>query len=241
MLGLPAEYAVHKPFQINTFMTTDLTPKEKKRFKEAVTSIKLEYQIIGEAVPSLINEQYDCQAILYFNIGLNTLKDASFVSQIIQKLVKSLCVVKFSDPKEQFVYSLAHKRLNQQDKTQNVIEDAILTIQMSSLHMDVAESLMAEYVDYHKLRNKSNKLSMYLEMLVKTYIISHLYAWSGSRQLLHSNAWYNIKDMLVILEKYKYLVELCKDKKKAITISEQAKINSELKITYNYLNFYMDK
>jgi hypothetical protein len=241
MLSLPVEYAVDKQFQISTFMTAELTPKEKKRFKDSVLSIKLEYQIAGEAVPSLINDQYDCQAILFFDIKLNSLKYAAFVSEIVQKLVKPLCVVRCSASGDMQVYSMAHKRLNQQDRTQIVIEDMFLTSSVSSQFSDEAETLLADYVDFDKLINKSNKMSMYMEMMTKAYIISYSSLWSRSKALLVSKAWYNVEDVLSIFNQYKRIVQLQNDKKAAKTVSEQAKINSELKAIFSILNQYTDK
>ena len=80
MLGIPDMYKVNKKFDVKTFITADLKPNEKKRLKETVLDIILEYQMAGEAVPSLISEEYDCQAILFFGIKLCSIKDASFIS-----------------------------------------------------------------------------------------------------------------------------------------------------------------
>lgn len=241
MLGLPTEYAVNKQLQLSTFMTAELKPKEKKRFKEAVTSIKLEYQIAGEAVPSLINDEYDCQVVLFIDIKLNSIKEATFVSEIVQRLVKSLCVVRCSDVRGIQVYSMAHKRLNQQDRAEIVIEDMYITSSMSSQHLDEAESLLVDYVSFKNLINKSNKMTMYMELMTKAYIISYFSVWSGSKGLLASKAWYNVEDVLRIFKKYMRIVQLFKDKKAAKTVSEQAKLNSELKSIYTCLDQYINK
>lgn len=239
MLGLPGQYAVNRNIQISTFMTADLTPKEKKRFKDTVESIKLEFQIAGESVPSLIDDHYDCQAILFFGIKLKSLKDASFVCEIIQKLVKPLCVVRCFDLKGMQTYSFAHKRLNHQDRSQVVIDDSILTT-ISSLQLtDETVSLMNDYAAFERLRNKANKMTMYIELMTKAYIISHSLAWTRSKDLLASKAWYNVSDTLLIFDYYKYILQLHKNKKAAKTISEQAKSNTELKNIFNQLSQFV--
>jgi hypothetical protein len=239
MLGLPSEYAIDRDIQVSTFMTSDLLPKEKKRFKDCVESIKLAYQIAGESIPSLINDQYDCQAILFFDVQLKTLKDASFVCETMQKLVKPLCVVRCFDIKGMETYSFSHKRLNLQDRSQVVIEDSFLTGISSSHLMDEVVSHMNEYAAFDKLKNKGNKLTMYMELMTKLYIITHSIAWSGSEKLLVSNAWYNISDVLNLFKYYKRVLQLQKDKKAAKTISEQAKLNAELKNTFNQLSQFI--
>lgn len=239
MLGLPSEYVIDKSIQVSTFMTSDLMPKEKKRFKENVESIKLAYQIAGESIPSLINDQYDCQAILFFDVQLKTLKDASFICDIMQKLVKPLCVIRCYDLKGMQTFSFAHKRLNLQDRTQVVIEDSILSAISSSQLTDDTVTLMNDFAAFEKIRNKANKMTFYIELMTKAYIISHILAWSGSKDLLVSKAWYNVSDVLLIFEYYKRVLQLQKDKKAAKTISEQAKYNTELKATFNHLSQFV--
>lgn len=239
MLGLPSEYAIDKSIQVSTFMSSDLLPKEKKRLKESVESIKLAYQTAGESIPSLINDQYDCQAILFFDVQLKTLKDAPFVCDSMQKLVKPLCVIRCYDVKGMQTYSFAHKRLNLQDRTQVVIEDSILSAISSSQLTDDTVTLMNDFAAFEKIRNKANKMTFYIELMTKSYIISHSSAWSRGKEILASKAWYNISDALFIFDYYKRIIQLQKDKKASKTISEQAKYNAELKNIYNQLSQYV--
>lgn len=71
MLGLPIQYLIGEQIDIKTFIKSDLKPNEKKRLKETVMDVSLEYQLAGEEIPSLINDDYDCQAILFFAIKLS--------------------------------------------------------------------------------------------------------------------------------------------------------------------------
>jgi hypothetical protein len=235
MLGIPDMYKVNKKFDVKTFITADLKPNEKKRLKETVLDIILEYQMAGEAVPSLISEEYDCQAILFFGIKLCSIKDASFVSSIIQKLGKPLYVIRLYDHSGMECYSFAHKRLNIQDKTLVVIEDLVLSLPTSQHFDDDINLLVKEFTAYEKIRNKADKLSMYLEMMVKVYIISNMLLWSETKALLQSTIWYNSNDVLKAFKLLRKIELLKKEQKSAMKISEKAKINTELKEIYENL------
>ena len=232
MLGIPEKYKLNKKFDVKTFITSDLTPKEKKRIKETVIDVSLEYQLVGEEIPSLINEEYDCQAILFFGIKLSTIKDASFVGGIIQKLGKPLYVLRFYDHTGVEAYYFARKRLNIQDKSQIVIEDAVITLPASQQFEDEINTLMKVYSAFEKLKNKTNKLCLYLEMMVKSYIISNTSLWSGSKTLLVSKVWYNADDVVSLFLKLKRVEQLKREQKSTKTISNSSKINSELKAIY---------
>lgn len=232
MFRIPDMYKLNRKFDIKTFITADLKPNEKKRFKETVLDVVLEYQITGEAIPSLITEEYDCQAILFFGIKLSSIKDASFVSGIIQKLGKPLYVIRLYDYSGVECYSFAHKRLNMQDKSQIVIEDMVLSLPTSQQFDDDINVLIKEYAAFDKIKNRADKISLYLEMTVKVYIISNIMLWSGAKALLTSKVWYNANDALRVFDKLKRIELLKKEQKSAKKISVSSKINSELKIIF---------
>lgn len=236
LFAIPDEYKVGKQFDTKTFITSDLTPKEKTRFREAVQEIVLEYQIAGETIPSLINAEYDCQAILLFEVKLNSLKDASFVGGIIQRLVKPLCVVNFCDITGMNTYHFAHKRLNMQDSSQIVIEDIVSMIATSTDFDTETNLLMREYIAFNKIKNRANKLGFYLEMMVKSYIISNLLLWSGSKKLLDTKLWYNDSSILQLYTQLRQVEQLKREQKSAKTIADNSKINSKLKIIYGELD-----
>lgn len=235
MLGIPEIYKVNKKFDVKTFITADLKPNEKKRLKETVLDIVLEYQIAGEAIPSLISEDYDCQTILFFGIKLCSIKDASFVSAIIQKLGKPLYVIRLYDHSGMECYSFAHKRLNMQDKTLVVIEDAVLSLPTSQQFDDDINLLIKDFAAFERIKNKTDKLSMYFEMMVKVYIISNMLLWSETKALLHSTVWYNSVDVLKVFSRLRRIELLKKEQKSAMKISDKANINTELKAIYQEL------
>lgn len=212
MLSIPGKYEINKEFALKTFISADLTPKEKKRFREVVEAVQLSYQIAGEDIPSLVNEEYDCQVILFFSVQLTVLKNAIFIGNIIQRLVKPLCLIRFYDYTNHEIYCFCHKRLNLQDRTQIVIEDTVYSAPASMQFRDEINTLIHEYIEFDRIQNRGNKLDFYLEMMIKTYITSNLNLWSGVRQLLVSRVWYNRPDMLKLYSQLKRVAQLKKNK-----------------------------
>ena len=58
MFDLPDIYRVDVNVALKDFIPKDLKLNDKKRIKDAVKSVKLEYQIAGEEIPSVNNEEY---------------------------------------------------------------------------------------------------------------------------------------------------------------------------------------
>lgn len=236
MLGVPEKYRIRKKFDTKTFLTADLTAKEKKRFKDIVQAVTLEYQIAGEEIPSIINEEYNCQAVLYFDVELNELKYCSFVGEIMQKMIKPPALIRFRDDSGMFVYCLAHKRLNMQNKEDIVVEDVVFSPPASMFLPDETGTLIAEYMAYENVKNKTSKLTFYYEMLTKTMLISNLNLWSGARRALDSKVYYDIDKSMYMVELLKKLKQLERKLKSEVTISEKAKINGEIKAIIVTLN-----
>ena len=52
MFELPDAYKLDVNVDLKDFIPKDLKPNDKKRIKDAVKYVKLEYQIAGEEIPS---------------------------------------------------------------------------------------------------------------------------------------------------------------------------------------------
>lgn len=221
-------------------MASALKPGEKKRFRENVLEVKLLYQIAGEDIPSFLNDEYDCQVILFLNVRLNELKNANFVGNTLQQMIKSLCVLRFRDHTNQELYCFGHKRLNQQDRTLVVMEDIVWSAPVSAEFRDEKNILMEKNVAFESIQNRGNKLDFYLEMMIKTYLISNLSLWSGTKALLLSKAWYNRDNMLELYGGLKRVAQLKKEQKSARTVAENARINAELKRLYVQCAKYLE-
>ena len=98
MLSLPQKYRKDAQIAKVTFVKgAQLTGAEKTRFESSVEEIRLMYQIEGFDIPNLVNDEYNCQVIMFLRIKLKDLKQASFIAKIVQKCIAPLCIIEFTD------------------------------------------------------------------------------------------------------------------------------------------------
>ena len=233
MYKIPEEYKINKNISINTFIVSSLKPNEKKRLKECLLSAAIEYQVSGEKIPSIIDDKCDCQVIVFIGIKVKNIKDAKFVSDTIQNIGKPFYVLRIYDSLGNECYSFAYKRLNFEDRTQVVVENIVVSKVTSNIFDDEVNRLIGEYAEFDKIINKFNKFSMYIEMMVKTYIISNTYLWSKTEDLLSSKLWYNTDEVIEVFLKLKRIEELKKAQQSLRLVCDTSKINSELRKIYN--------
>ena len=147
MLSLPVKYKKDANVAKVTFVRGGgLTGADKKRFETAVKDIRLTYQIEGFDIPNLVNDDYNCQVIMFLRITLTTLKQAQYVAAIVQKCINPLCVIEFTDSVDE-QYSFADKRLNKQDKKQIVIENEYLSSKLPLEFENDTKTLFNLYID----------------------------------------------------------------------------------------------
>lgn len=170
MFSLPGRYRVDVNVALKDFIPKDLKPNDKKRIKDAVKSVELEYQIAGEEIPSVNNEEYRCQVIQFYDIEVANIKEANFLAVTYQNRIKPLCVIHMHDTKDE-VYSLAIKRLNQTDDMQMVIEQSLLTSKYMMGVPDSNRDRLLSYLNYAKLKNKVDKVQFYKELFYKNFNI----------------------------------------------------------------------
>jgi hypothetical protein len=235
MLNPPEQYLVNKSLDIGTFLTTDLTTAERKKLKEVLQGAVLEHQIAGENLPSLLDDEYDVQVILFIRLRLSNLKHARFVADKVQRLGKPHTVLLLQDGSDNMCLSFAHKRLNYQDKNQVVLLDEVITPPFSIAFDNEVHSLIHEYATFDKLLNKSSKLALYIEMMTKCAIIGNLSLWTESHKLLQGKIWYNTDKTLQLLGAYRSLEQYKREQKRAKYVSEQVEANSNLRRIYQDL------
>lgn len=225
MRNLPKKYEVNKKIDKKNFLSSDLKPNEKKKLKESLKKVILTHQIQGEEIPSIINNEYNCRVILFLDVEIDSIKNAKFISEIIQNQFKPLCVLNIYDENKQR-YSFAYKRLNIQENQNIIIEYNISTKETSLFFVDEAKELIDKYLDYEKILLRDNKLNFYLEAMTKAYIISNI---NDSETLMKSNVWYNHKkvkelfSLLIDLEKLKALSIKTKVMKDKVAINKNIK------------------
>lgn len=236
MFNLPSDYEVNKKFDIKMFTTSQLTPKEKKYFKDNVVQIELKYQITGEDIASFIDDEHNCQAIMFFEVEVKDLRSAKIIGEIIQRVVKPLVVIRFFDAKGTESYCFAYKRLNKLDNTQIVIDEIIFTPISSIFLQNETKELISKYLDFEEVKNKVNKLTYYYEMFSKAIVISNRGYFSEYKAILSSNIFYDIDTMKLLTGLLREIEGFEKVKSIANTVSEKAQINMKIKNILDKIN-----
>ena len=238
MFELPDAYKLDVNVDLKDFIPKDLKPNDKKRIKDAVKYVKLEYQIAGEEIPSVNNEEYRCQVIQFYDIEVANIKDANFLATIYQKLIKPLCVIHMHDSTDE-VYSFAIKRLSQMDNMQVMIEQSLLTDKFMVGVPDSSRNRLQAYMDYLQIKNKTNKLNLYREWFYKAYMLEHEKAYADTNMILDGNSWYDSDRTVRLCKKYMELVASRDGLKSAVTNADRMRYNKEIKNAMNDLTEFL--
>lgn len=235
MFDIPDTYRVDVKVALKDFIPKDLKLNDKKRIKDAVKSVRLDYQIAGEEIPSVNNEEYRCQVIQFYDIEVANIKDANFLASTYQNLIKPLCVIHMHDTKDE-VYSMAVKRLSQTDDMQIVVEQTLLTDKYMLGIPDSNRDRFMAYMNYSTVKNKINKVQLYKEWFYKAYMVVNEKAYIHTDKLLDGNTWYDSDRTARICQKYVELVTSRGKLKTAVTNAERMKINKKIKIEIQALD-----
>lgn len=232
---LDEKYKVGKKIPVKDFISKELKTADKKKIKENVKNCVLAYQISGEEIPSVVNSEYNVQIIQFYDFELAEMKKAAYVANIYQNIIKSPCVLRLHDNNQE-LYSLALKRLNQNDATQIMVTDTMLTetyyITMPSDEKKELES----YIALDNLLGKQNKVTAYLEMYVKAYILTRGKVYVRAKEFLgRRDVWYNESKMREIYTKLRALELLRIRLSKANGNVEKVGVNKEIRKTIEYL------
>lgn len=235
MFDLPDTYRVDMKVALKDFIPKALKPNDKKRIKDAVKLVSLDYQIAGEEIPSVNNEEYRCQVIQFYDIEVANIKDANFLASTYQNLIKPLCVIHMHDTKDE-VYSMALKRLSQTDDMQIVVEQTLLTDKYMLGIPDSNRDRFMAYMNYSTVKNKIDKVQLYKEWFYKAYMVVNEKAYIHTDKLLDGNIWYDSDRTARICQKYVELVTSRGKLKTAVTNAERMKINKEIKTEIQVLD-----
>lgn len=235
MFHVPDRYETDVNVELKDFMPRYLKPTDRKRIKNTVKTVRLTHQIAGEEIPSVSDELYRCQVIQFYDIEIENIRDANFLASIYQNLIKPLCVFHIHDAKDE-MYSLAIKRLSQNDNMQIVVEDSLMTQRFLLNVPESSKNRFLEYVDFTKTKNKQDKVSMYKEWFYKAYILQNEKAYANVESVLEGNFWYDSSRTSRIVLKYMELVRQRERLKKAVTNAERMKINKLIKEAIESLN-----
>ena len=235
MFNLPDSYKVDVSINLKDFIPKDLKPNDKKRIKDIVKTVKLENQISGEEIPSVINEEYRCQVIQFYDIEVKNIKDANYLVNIYQSLIKPLCVMRLHDTKDE-LYSLALKRLSQVDEMQVIVEQNLITDKYMLGVPDSNRDRFLQYMNFNQLKNRVDKVQIYWEWFYKAYLIMNEKAYLQTDRLLNGNSWYDAGRMTRLYKEYRNLVMARDSLKKASTNAERIKINKDIRSEIHILD-----
>lgn len=226
MIAIPDTYKKKERIDPKTFISKELNIADRKRLRDCLVSAELTYQIAGEEMPSYIDADHNCVVIMFLDIRLRTLKDAAFVADIIQPMIKALCVIRFYDSTDE-AYSFAVKRLSKQDSSQIVVADKVLSVPHPHGFPSQSSRLMDEHIAFDRIKNRADKLSFYKEMMVKAFIVSNPNLYNGIIALLDKPVWYGNTDGL--FDKLTELKRLKDELEQCDLPAEKVKVNERIK------------
>ena len=237
MINMPERYEVNQEIKLKNLILKEFKSDEKKKIKEYVKSVILKYVINDEEIPSVEDEKYNFKVIQYFDFEITDIKKAGFLANLYQESIKTPCVLRFYDNLKE-VYSLALKRLNQNDRNEIVVTDTVMS-EIFDLSMSSSAKREVEgALDYSKILNRTNKVNFYSEMFIRSYILKNQKYYQKSRNILESLIWYDRNKMNDIFEKFKNIVMHKEKMKLAIKNSEKIEINKKIRELISELDKY---
>lgn len=228
MFNIPERYKVDVKLALKDFIPKDLKPADKKRIRDSIKEVRLQYQIAGEEIPSVVDETYRCQVIQFYEMEVKDIKDAAFIATTYQELIKPFCVIHLFDSKEELI-SFAVKRLNQTDCSQVVLEEKFLTEKYNKNSCDTRKSKLINLLDFDVIKNKTNKVNLYTEWLYKAYIFCNNKFYVHSGDLLKSDLWYATEHAKEMFRIYSELVNKKKLVQSLKSNSEKMEVNKEIR------------
>ena len=237
MINMPERYEVNQEIKLKNLILKEFKPIEKKKIKEYIKLVTLKYMINDEEIPSVEDEKYNFKVIQYFDFEITDIKKAGFLANLYQESIKTPCVLRFYDNLKE-VYSLALKRLNQNDRNEIVVTDTVMT-EIFDLSMSSSAKREVEgALDYSKILNRTNKVNFYSEMFIRNYILKNQKYYQKSGNIIESLIWYDRNKMNDIFENFKDIVTYKEKMKLAIKNSEKIEINKKIRELISELDKY---
>lgn len=236
MINMPERYEVNQEIKLKNLILKEFKSDEKK-IKEYVKSVILKYVINDEEIPSVEDERYIFTVIQYFEFEINDIKKAGFLANLYQEAIKSPCVLRFYDNSKE-LYSLALKRLNQNDRNEIVVTDTVMTETFDLSMSGSAKREVEGALDYSKILNRTNKVNFYSEMFIRNYILKNQKYYQKSGNIIESLIWYDRNKMNDIFENFKDIVTYKEKMKLAIKNSEKIEINKKIRELISELDKY---
>ena len=237
MINIPERYEINQEIKLKNLILKEFKPIEKKKIKEYIKSVTLKYMINDEEIPSVEDEKYNFKVIQYFDFEITDIKKAGFLANLYQEAIKSPCILRFYDNSKE-VYSLALKRLNQNDRNEIVVTDTVMTETFDLSMSGSAKREVERVLDYSKILNRTNKVNFYSEIFIKNYILKNRKYYQKSGNILESLIWYDRNKTINVFENFKNLVMYKEKIKSTIRNSEKVEINKKIREIISELDKY---
>lgn len=223
MFKVDEKYLIDKDFKPGDLVAKDLSRSDKKKLKETIKKATLKYQIKGEEIPSLIDETYNYQVIMFFEIELSSIKSANYINNLLQKeVIKAPCVFKFYDVSS-CCYAFADKRLSKQEEGVVVLDNSFMTSPQPN------NTVQDSRLFYENIKNKNNKRSFYTELMIKSYVLDNTKLIQDLTTVFDTSLWYDEHKKLNFFKQLRELQTLKLQQSKTVIAQEKVHLNSRMK------------
>jgi hypothetical protein len=225
MIDLPDNWRVEhngKRLNLKSFTPATLPTAQRSRLRNILRKATLTHQFTGTEIPSLITEDYRCQAILFLDIELTELRHADFAARAIQPQIKEHAVLRLHDGSGRFALSFAHKRLSLTDESAVVVTDSYCTEPQ-------ANAAALAPLRHTALINHLNKRDHYLEAMAKAFLLDHPKIFIGAPRLFESKLWFHGPTILTLFRALTELESLKTKKDRTRSLADKATLNTAIK------------
>lgn len=225
MIDLPETWRIEtngKRLNIKSLTPPTLATAQRARLRKILRKATLTHQLTGTEIPSLITDEYRCQAILFIDIEVTDLRQADFAARSIQPQIKEHAVLHLHDGSGRFALSFAHKRLSLTEENAVVVTDSYCT----EPHASVASLAPLRH---SALINRLNKRDHYLEAMAKAFLLDHPKIFIGAPRLFETKLWFHGPTILTLFRALTELESLKTKKDRARTLADKAALNTTIK------------
>ena len=225
MIDLPESWRVEsngKRLNLKSFTPSTLPTAQRARLRKILRKATLTHQLTGTEIPSLITDEYRCQAILFLDIELTDLRQADFVARTIQPQIKEHAALHLRDGSGRFALSFAHKRLSLTEENAVVVTDSYCT----EIHAAAASLAPLRHT---AMINRLNKRDHYLEAMAKAFLLDHPKIFIGAPQLFDTKLWFHGSTILALFRALSDLQSLKTKKDRTRSLADKATLNSTIK------------
>jgi hypothetical protein len=225
MIDLPESWRVEsngKRLNLKSFAPATLPTAQRARLRKILRKATLTHQLTGTEIPSLITDEYRCQAILFLDIELTDLRQADFAGRTIQPQIKEHSVLRLHAGTGRFAISFAHKRLSLTEENAVVVADYYCT------EPQAAAAALAP-LRHTALINRLNKRDHYLEAMAKAFLLDHPKIFIGAPRLIETKLWFHGPTILALFRALTELESLKTKKDRTRSLADKATLNTNIK------------